>query len=382
MSEMLQVTLRQRAPIPLDAEIICAPGELLALVGPSGSGKSTILRCIAGLHTATEGEVRCGRETWFNGGVNKGGVNLPPQTRRVGLVFQNYALFPHLSAVENVATALGHLPAVARLARSRELLARVHLQGLEERRPPALSGGQQQRVAVARALARVLDHEPAVLLLDEPFSAVDQVTRRKLQGELARLRRDLNIPIVLVTHDLDEARMLADRITILHRGVTLQSGAPDEVLTRPRDAAVARLVHLTNLFEGTLRASAVSGGQPRLEWYQHSLEIERDSGFAADSRVCWVIAPEHVILHQRVRPSAGERENPLSGTLIDCTRLGPVTHLALAIDGNPHRPLAFTVPTHVATRNDLKPGDTIGVSLLAAGIHLMPWESLDERRGD
>ena len=173
----LSVRLEQLEPIPLAAEFAVAAGELLALVGPSGSGKTTVLRCIAGLHRPRSGFIRCGEATWFD---SENGADFAPQERSVGFVFQNYALFPHLTAIENVATALGHLPRGARASRARALLERVHLAGLENRRPAELSGGQQQRVAVARALAR----EPQVLLLDEPFSAVDQVTRRKLQREL------------------------------------------------------------------------------------------------------------------------------------------------------------------------------------------------------
>src|SRR5574340_185840 len=228
----LELRLEQQRPMALDARIECAPGELLALVGPSGSGKSTILRCIAGLRAPQNGYVRCNGDVWYD---SEAGVRLSPQKRRVGLVFQNYSLFPHLTAMENVTAALLHLPVRQRTERARALLRQVHLEGIEDRRPAQLSGGQQQRVAVARALAR----DPAVLLLDEPFSAVDQVTRGKLQRELARLRGSLRIPIVLVTHDLDEARRLADRICILHHGATLQCGTPHDVLSKPRNAGVA-----------------------------------------------------------------------------------------------------------------------------------------------
>jgi molybdate transport system ATP-binding protein len=370
VAEGLSVRLRQSAPIPLEAEFACAPGELLALVGPSGSGKSTLLRCVAGLHAAAEGLIRCGGETWFDAAT---GANRPVQARRVGFVFQSYALFPHLTALENVAAALGGLTFAERTARARELLARVHLDGLEERRPAALSGGQQQRVAVARALAR----DPAVLLLDEPFSAVDQVTRRKLQQELARLRAHLNIPMILVTHDLDEARMLADRMAILHRGRTLQAGVPDEVMTRPRSAAIARLVGLVNLFEGSL---VEDGDGLRLEWLGQRLDVDGIAGRAGE-RVCWAIPPEGILLHRRERPSRGEAENPVGGTVRDCLRLGPYTQIRLVPAGG-GEPLSFSVPTHVAERNDIAPGAAARVTLLARDIHLMPWEPLAERRAE
>lgn len=366
----LRVSLRQQSPIPLEAELDCAPGELLALVGPSGSGKSTILRCIAGLHAAAAGSIRCNGTTWFDAA---GRIDQPVQARRIGFVFQNYGLFPHLSALENVAAALGGLTFAEREARARVLLARVHLDGLEHRKPAALSGGQQQRIAVARALAR----DPAVLLLDEPFSAVDQVTRRKLQQELARLRADLAIPMLLVTHDLDEARMLADRMVILHRGCTLQAGTPDEVLTRPASASIARLVGLHNLFEGTL---AADGGGLKLEWLGHKLEVARIEG-RPGARVSWVIPPEGVLLHRRERPSRGEAENPVSGVVQDCLRLGPFTQIRLVPDGG-SEPLAFSVPTHVAERNGIAPGAAARVTLLAESIHLMAWEPPAEARTD
>ena len=233
----LEVWLKQDAPIPLDIRVSCAPGESLALVGPSGGGKTTILRAIAGLTRPREGLVRCGDEVWLD---TSAGVFAPPYRRRAGLVFQSYALFPHMNALANVAAALGHLPRAIRRERAAELLASVHLQGLEQRRPSALSGGQQQRVALARALAR----EPAVLLLDEPFSAVDRRTRRALHDEIAALRQGLNIPIVLVTHDLGEVAALADSVCVIDAGRSLQSGTPEQVLAAPMNARVREALDL------------------------------------------------------------------------------------------------------------------------------------------
>ncbi|MCF8199581.1 MAG: ABC transporter ATP-binding protein [Sulfuritalea sp.] len=373
MGGALEVELRQQTPIPLDCAFDCAPGELLALVGPSGSGKTTVLRCIAGLHSATEGSIRCGGANWFGTGVS-----LPPQQRRVGFVFQNYSLLPHLSAFDNVMMALGDVSPASRAETARHWLARVHLDGLDGRRPAQLSGGQQQRVALARALARAAGGPAAlaggVLLMDEPFSAVDQVTRRKLRAELARLRQELAIPIVLVTHDLDEARQLADRMVVLHRGKALQTGSPEDVLLRPCSPAVARLVGLTNLFQGTL----IEGdGKTCLEWAGCRLTIadfpSGAAGWAPGEQVNWVIPPEGVLLHRPDHPSRGEAENPVTGTIIEALRMGSFTQLTLSIPGEA-QPLAFQASSHTIQRNKLGPGQTASVTLLAERIHLMPKE--------
>lgn len=237
MDKGLTVRLRQQSPFPLDVAFSVAPGEATALVGPSGSGKTTVLRAIAGFHTGAQGHVACNGATWLDSAA---GLHLPARQRQAGLVFQSYALFPHLTALANVMEALNDTPRETRRAAAMALLARVHLDGLEDRRPAQLSGGEQQRVAVARALAR----RPDVLLLDEPFSAVDRVTRRKLRRELAELRRDLPMPVVLVTHDLDDVTRLADRICVMHKGRILQSGTVAEVMTRPANAEVAELLDL------------------------------------------------------------------------------------------------------------------------------------------
>ncbi|MCI0431173.1 MAG: ABC transporter ATP-binding protein, partial [Rhodospirillales bacterium] len=351
-------------PIPLAAELWVAAGELLALVGPSGSGKTTVLRCIAGLDRPRTGHIRCGNATWFD---SNSGADLAPQARSVGLVFQNYALFPHLTALENVATAMGHLPREIRNARGRALLERVHLAGLEDRRPAELSGGQQQRVAVARALGR----EPQVLLLDEPFSAVDQVTRRKLQRELAELRRGLAIPMILVTHDLEEAAMLADRLALLHHGRTLQSGTPDDVLTKPIDAVVAGLVAARNIFVGRILSHDTERGSTLLDWNGRRLEAAPAPRFPSGTPIAWTIPPSEVILHRRVQPSRGIVENPVTGTIIDQIRLGSLTSVSIRVPGE-EQALIMDVPNHVAWRNGLAPGIEIGVSLLAKAIHIMP----------
>lgn len=233
----LSVTLRQAGPIPLNLSLLCRPGELLALVGPSGAGKTTALRAIAGLYKPASGQVSCGGETWFDSDL---AINLPPHRRKVGLVFQSYALFPHLTARGNIEAALSELPQSDRESRARALLALVHLDGLEKRKPAELSGGQQQRVALARALAR----DPKVLLLDEPLSAVDRRTRRHLREELMSIRKAVRVPIVLVTHDLDEVAALADRLVVIDKGELLQEGTPEEVSRAPASDRVREVLDL------------------------------------------------------------------------------------------------------------------------------------------
>jgi molybdate transport system ATP-binding protein len=361
----VKLKISQQQPIPLEVEIECLAGELLALVGPSGSGKSTILRTIAGLHQPESGFIRCNDEMWLD---RAQGINTPTQRRHIGFVFQDYALFPHLSALQNVTVALGHLANGLRVKRALELLEQVNLKGLEQRRPDSLSGGQRQRVALARALAR----EPRILLLDEPFSAVDQVTRRKLQQELVILRRNIQIPILLVTHDLDEAAMLADRLTVLHRGVTLQNGTPAEVLGRPLNALVARLMGHSNIFSATIEGHYPELDISRINWRGVLLDLNLNTAFSVGTAVDWVIHPAHIIMHRRGRPSHGERENPVHGVVKELLVLGETSVISLKLKGDDEVFLRFTISTHSAKRNNLEVGAEASVSLLAEGIHLMP----------
>ena len=234
--------MRQRAPIPLDLDFTCDAGDVLAIFGPSGSGKSTILRSIAGLYRPEQVSVRAGGETWSDTASN---TFTPPHRRAVGIVFQEYALFPHLTALGNVMTALGHRPSAERRPRAEELLSLVHLPDHRDRRPHQLSGGERQRVALARALAR----EPAVLLLDEPFAAVDRSVRRRLHDEIDELRRTLDIPLVLVTHDFDDVVRLATRLLILEKGKAIASGALTDLTSRPDLPWLRNAVGLGSVFE-------------------------------------------------------------------------------------------------------------------------------------
>jgi len=356
---MLAVDVAQEVPVPLAARFECRPGELVALTGPSGSGKTTLLRCIAGLMHPRAGRIECGGARWFDAAA---GVRLSAQQRRVGLVFQHYALFPHLTARMNVALASGRADPRAHAG---ELLARLGLAGLAERRPAELSGGQQQRVALARALAR----DPAVLLLDEPFSAVDQPARHDLYRELAEVHRALALPIVLVTHDLNEARRLADRLVILDRGRTLQQGTPAHVLSQPRNARVAELVGIRNHFEGVFRQTD-EPGWGRLEWgpgQRLALRV-RDKGRVEDgAAVTWVVAAEHLAVHA----APPEGPNVLPATLEEALPLGDMALCRFAIEGVA-APVQLHQPTAALQRGQLALGTAAYLQFDPAGVHIMP----------
>lgn len=369
----IHISLQQRQPIPLSVQLECQSGELLALVGPSGSGKTTILRAIAGLYQARHGHIICQGETWQNSAHQ---FFLPVHQRHVGLVFQHYALFPHMTVLDNIQQALADIPKSQHKIEAMALLKKVHLDGLEQRYPKALSGGQQQRVAVARALAR----RPKVLLMDEPFSAVDQVTRRKLYRELNTLRQTLALPMILVTHDLEESSLLADRIALLHKGKILQTGTPDFVAKHPETATVARLMDQHNLFTAQVLAHDQTNQITRLRWRGITLEAAYQPRFHVDTRVCWMIQSANVLLHRRDRPSNGNRENPLHGDIIEYMDSNGLAYLLVQVDRKLTINIAVNVPLHVARRNRLGLNEHIGISLLSEGIHLMPYQTL--RRDD
>ncbi len=360
----LEVRIAQDGPIPLDAAFSCGPGETLALVGPSGSGKSTILRSIAGTYQPASGRIVAGGDIWFDAAA---GVAVKPHLRRAGLVFQDYALFPHMTAVGNLTVSMGHVPKARRREMAARLLDMVHLTDLENRYPDELSGGQQQRVAVARALAR----EPDVLLLDEPFSAVDRATRQRLYREISELRQSLEIPVVLVTHDMDEAVMLADRMAVLHRGAVLQTGAPEELTNRPATPQIARLVGLGNVFEGRIEGHDAAAGHTVLSWRGQMLEVALRRDLVVGTVVDWVVPEGFVVLHRRGRPSLGERENPVRGVITSLLFQGQTAQVVMTPEVDPERQFRFSLPAHSARRNGLAQGEEVTVSLIAGGVHVM-----------
>jgi molybdate transport system ATP-binding protein len=376
---MLHVSLQNTGPIRLNAEFDSEPGELLALVGPSGSGKTSVLRAIAGLlkSPGLQGCVRVGTDpghVWFD---SARGTHLPPQQRRVGLVFQHYALFPHLTAIENVAIAAGNTWASAQFD---ALFDRMGLSGLQNRRPAQLSGGQQQRVALARALAR----EPQVLLLDEPFSAVDAPTRQTLYRELAALRQRIAIPMVLVTHDLNEARRLADRVVILDAGESLQIGPPAKVFASPRNARVAELVGIQNHFQGQFFSGAEADAEPgrlgRLVWHAQapdageaiSLQVIDKGRLDNGAEVSWVIAGELLDIMAGAAPSSPQAVNTVECTVMEVLPLGEISLCTVAPQQLPHQRVALNLSTALLRQLAVQAGTTLYLHIPPEAVHIMP----------
>ena len=289
MAPLLTARLDKRLEtFSLAVAVEAGPG-VTALVGPSGSGKTTLLRCLAGLTRPDGGRIALGERVFFDAAAR---IDLPAQARRVGLIFQDYALFSHMTVRENVAFGARRPEAVG------ELLDRLEIAPLAGRRPRQLSAGQQQRVAIARALAS----EPALLLMDEPFASLDPGLKERLYGEFSALVRASGLPVILVTHDWSEASRLADRLIVLDAGRVLQADTPEAVLYRPANENVARLSGVANVFVG-------EGTPEGLTFGAYHLPISVSEG-----RVRWCVRSDGVTLGPEGLP-------------------GVVAHVALTISG-------------------------------------------------
>jgi len=315
--------------------------ETLALVGPSGAGKSSVLRAIAGLLRPERGRVTLGDSVWLDTDV---GVDVPPERRSVGLVFQEYALFPHLDVRRNVAFGGRH--------RVEELLERFRISHLADARPGDLSGGERQRVALARALAR----DPAVLLLDEPLSALDAHTRAIVRGELAELVGELRLPTLLVTHDFEDAAALADRVGVIVDGRILQLGTSAELLAAPADAFVASFTG-ANLLHGTARPGL--DGLTEVVLDDASMAYSTDEG---GGRVGLAVYPWEIAL-ARSQPSDSS-VNHVRGEVRSLVSLGNRVRVRVG-------PLTAEITAASAARLALREGEPVVASFKATATRLV-----------
>ena len=312
-----------------EVSLIAEPGEMLALLGPSGCGKTTLLKIIAGLIDLDAGEV------YVNG---QGMSGLPPHKRDMGMLFQNYALFPHLDVFANVAFGLEmrRLPKTQIEQRARRALDRVQLTAFAERMPRELSGGQQQRVALARAIA----YEPTVLLLDEPLAALDKNLREGMQMELRALCHQLELTTVLVTHDQEEAMTMADKIAVMREGRLEQVGTPRAIYQEPQNRFVAGFIGTSNFFAFSPRGN--SGGTVNGDG-EHGLALEAEASDTTvlDEPLAIAIRPEHISLSVT---DPGQAMNALSGSVTQIVFRG--AHVTVVVATEHGRDLICSAPAN------------------------------------
>jgi len=334
------------------------PGQVLAVVGPSGAGKSSLLSAIAGLLSPRRGEVECGGDRWLD---TEAGIDLAPERRRCGYVFQDYALFGHMSAWRNVAYGLGHLRRGERRRAAVELLDRFGIAPLADVRPAAMSGGERQRLALARALGA----RPRALLLDEPLTALDASTRAGAARELQRLVEDAAVPTLLVTHDFVEASVLAGEIAVLERGEIVQRGGPETLAARPASTFVADLTGSI-----VLSGRAVATGAAGIT------EIALDGGGTAATAepgvepgaVAISVHPWEIALEPAGTPAHGSPRNRLAATVRSVTAVGGQVRVAL----DAGQPLVAEVTATARDELGLRPGAEVVAVWKASATRVVP----------
>jgi iron(III) transport system ATP-binding protein len=325
-----------------DVSLTIEEGEFFTLLGPSGCGKTTLLRLVAGFYEPDAGEIRFGDRR-----VNE----VPPHKRETGMVFQNYALFPHLSVFENVAYGLKarKVPQAEIRRRIGAILEGVQLAGLEDRAPSQLSGGQQQRVALARALVI----SPQILLMDEPLSNLDARLRVSMREEIRRIQKDLGITTIYVTHDQEEAMAVSDRVAILNKGRVEQSGTPPEIYYRPRSRFAAEFMGGNNILEFTVTGRDEKGTGLLAQAHGQSVRVKTDKDRKPGQKITLALRPEWIVLDDGADPAA---ENCLLGTVVGSSFLGSIARYRVSTLGEQ----VLTIEVHDPEKTGLrKSGDTV-----------------------
>jgi molybdate transport system ATP-binding protein len=352
-------TFPKGALIDADLRVDLDPPLITVLYGPSGSGKTTILRALAGLESSANCVIRFGNQTWVD---DKTGVFLPSQQRHIGFLFQDYALFPHLTVAQNVRYGLRGLPASRQLRRVTELLERFQLRGLAERYPHQLSGGQKQRVALARTLAP----EPRLLLLDEPLSALDAPTRDALRAELRSLLRSLCIPVLLVTHDRGEALALGDQVAVVSEGRIAQHALVEEVFRKPLTPTIAKIVAVetvqrARILQADEELVTVAVGETLLVAAASDLTTG-----VAEVFVC--IRAEDVLVLKSLEPVSASARNRLPGIVRSLTHEGPMLRIEIDCGFSLTALLTRQACEELALQKD----DVVLAMVKATNVHLIP----------
>ncbi|MCA6527467.1 MAG: putative 2-aminoethylphosphonate ABC transporter ATP-binding protein [Pseudanabaena sp. M179S2SP2A07QC] len=328
-------------------------GEFVSLLGPSGCGKTTLLRIIAGLEQQTTGRV-------IQGGRDVS--RFPPAKRDFGIVFQSYALFPNLTASQNIAYGLQNTPMPKGQIEQRvkELLETVGLEGFGRKYPSQMSGGQQQRIALARALAL----SPSLLLLDEPLSALDAKVRGRLRVEITQLQKRLGVTTVMVTHDQEEALTMADRVVVMDKGVIAQVGTPRIVYQNPKTPFVANFIGSTNLWTGEV----ISSTQVRCG----NILLDASIGeFELNSQIEIAIRPESIYLLDSSKQNE-DLVNVVTADIEGIEFLGSVYHITLRPEGNSKAIITIEVSIHQARQIELNLGTTLTIQIPSEHLQIFP----------
>ncbi|MBX9735700.1 MAG: ABC transporter ATP-binding protein [Phycisphaerales bacterium] len=356
------------APAVDGVSLSIKPGELFFLLGPSGCGKTTLLRMIAGFIEPTGGRVL------FATGDGQGErdvTHLAPNLRNTGMVFQSYALWPHMTVAKNVAFGL-EVRKVARAEierRVKEALDVVQMGHLSERKPNALSGGQQQRVALARALVV----RPDVLLLDEPLSNLDAKLRVELRGEIRRICKAAGITTVYVTHDQKEALSMADMVAIMQSGKVVQLGRPGDLYRAPANRFVAEFLGETNFIEGTVENTGTSGSTIRTPFGMMTSSHSAPAGLSAGAAVLVSLRPEALRVTRGNAAGSGDGANMLTGTLLETTYLGELSLLVVELRGGGGGMMKVKAAVlNPGVRDDGSVGQPVGLAVMQEDVVLVP----------
>jgi len=322
-----------------DVTLELGAGQVLCLVGHSGCGKSTLLRAIAGIETLDGGKI-----TIEGTPVSDDGVFVEPEDRRIGFMFQDYALFPHLSVRENVAFGLKKLPRPGRATRVSDILSRIGIEALADRYPHMLSGGEQQRVALARALAP----QPRLLLMDEPFSNLDRGLRDRVRHETISIIRDLGMTAVVVTHDPEEALAIGDTVALMQKGRVVEAGTGERIYDAPWTAYAARFFSRMNVIPAKLEANLLD------------TPLGRFPASALEGQPHVLLRPQSIVL----------TEAGIAGFVVDRSVLGEIEELRIAVDG-----IEDPLIMRGTSRHDVRPGDTVQIAVKADEVMIFPQDN-------